>query len=335
MDYNMKLGIIGLVHLLILITLLFSGSSPVASSYMETDDSSRKAVEVPAEESLFAANGVSVKFLFVIEGFSVEQKFATPMGVFYDNYHNEIYIADTGNDQVAVFDAGGQPRFQIRSVHGLKAPLDLVVNSENQIYVSQMEKSYLQLFDFRGRHLENLSALNAAPFKPGRICLDAEDKLYVVDRERAQILVYDEEGNFQFQFGGKGEGEGKLRLISGIDVDSTGRIYVADSKQRPIQAFDRNGKFLFSFGSHGPREEEFSFPGGISIDEKNRIWIVDTFRHQVKVFRTDGGFLFQFGIFGTKAGQFFFPIDLALDEQGKIYVLEKGANRLQVFEIQE
>jgi hypothetical protein len=147
MVYNMKQGIIGLLHCLILIPLLCFENSVVASD-METDDSSRKAVEVPAEESLFAANGVSVKFLFVIEGFSVEQKFATPMGVFYDNYHNEIYIADTGNDQVAVFDAGGQPRFQIRSVHGLKAPLDLVVNSENQIYVSQMEKSCLQLFDF-------------------------------------------------------------------------------------------------------------------------------------------------------------------------------------------
>ena len=256
------------------------------------------------------------------------------MGVFYDKYHNEIYIADTGNDQIDVFDADGQPHFQIRNAQGLKAPLDVVVNRENQIYISQMEKSNLQLFDFRGGHLGNLYASNDAPFKPGRMCLDADERLYVVDRERAKILVYDAEGKFQFQFGGKGEEKGKFRLISGIDVDSAGQIYVADSKQSPIQVFDRNGQFLLSFGSYGPDAQDFAFPGGICIDEKDRIWIADTFKHQVKVFRTDGSFLFQFGTFGTEMGQFFFPIDLTLDERGRIYVLEKGANRLQVFEIQ-
>jgi DNA-binding beta-propeller fold protein YncE len=328
----MKWGTVGLLQFLILlIASLSSVSSSVA--YLETDESSQQSLEATGKKEVFADKGFSVKFLFAIEGFSEEQKFAAPMGVFYDKYHDEIYVADTGNDRVDIFDADGQSRFQIRRVQGLKTPLDVVVSRENQIYVSQMEINYLQLFDFRGRHVRNLYAPNVAPFKPGRMCLDVEGKLYVVDRERAKILVYDADGNYQFQFGGKGEGEGKFRLISGVDVDSAGRIYVADSKQIPIQVFDSNGQFLLSFGSHGHRGGDFSFLGGICIDEKDRIWIADTFRHQVKVFRTDGSFLFQFGTFGTEIGQFFFPIDLALDEHGRVYILEKGANRLQVFEI--
>jgi tripartite motif-containing protein 71 len=286
-----------------------------------------------ATPSSSTRNPCSLVPVLEIDESSEGQKFAAPMGVFYDKQHNEIYIADTGNNKVDVFDANGQPHFQIHTAHGLEAPIDVVVDANSQIYISQMGKNFLQSFDFRGRHLANLYGPEDAPFKPGRMCLDAQGRLYVVDRVEARIIVYDPEGSFQFQFGGKGEGQGKFRLISGIAVDSVGRIYVADSRQQPVQIFDRDGNFLRAFGRHGSSVEEFSFPGGIHIDQNDRIWIVDTFRHQVKVFSSDGSFLFHLGEFGTEAGQLFFPIDIALDQYGKIYVLEKGANRLQVFEM--
>lgn len=257
------------------------------------------------------------------------------MGVFYDKYNNEIYIADTGNHQVLVFDAEGLPRFQIRADQGLKAPLDVAVDRDNQIYASQMGKNGLQLFDFRGGHLADLRSPDSAPFKPGRLCLDDSGNLYAADRQSARILVYGADGAFRFQFGGKGEGQGKFRLISGVAVDSAGRIYVTDSRKNPVQVFDKTGKFLLSLGHRGLHDSDFSFAGGISIDRKDRIWIVDTFKHHVKVLKADGSFLFQFGAFGTEAGQFFFPVDIALDGNGRAYVLEKGANRVQVFEIQE
>lgn len=305
--------IIKLAQALILLTSLSSATAPP-----DTVDSLRHP---------------PVRFLFLIDGFSEEEKFTTPMGVFYDTHQDEIYVADTGNNHVDVFEADGTPRFQMGSVAGLKAPLDIMVDSEGRIYISQMERNHLQLFDFRGELLMDLYGPNGAPFRPGRICSDAAGKLYVVDRERARVLVYDADGDFQLQLGDKGEGEGRFQMISGIDVDTAGRMYGADSKQIPIQIFDHTGQFVSSFGHRGLHEGEFSFPGGMCIDEKDRIWIVDTFKHQVKVFRTDGTFLFEFGSFGTDTGQFFFPVDLALDGHGRIYVLEKGANRLQVFEI--
>ena len=282
-----------------------------------------------AFQSDLPATEVSVETLFVIDGF------LAPLGVYYDQLHNEIYVADTGNNQVAVFDAEGLPRFQIRAEQGLEAPLDVAVDGEGQIYVSQMERDSVQIFDLRGGYLADLPSPDPAGLKPGRLYLDAEGRLYAVDRGRASVLVYDAEGDFQFRFGGKGEGEGKFRLISGIAVDRAGRIYVTDSRQIPIQVFDKTGRFLLSLGRRGPREDEFAFPGGICIDQKDRLWVVDTFRHQVKVFDSDGSFLFQFGAFGTEKGKLFFPVDVALDGSGKIYVLEKGANRLQVFEIEE
>jgi len=278
---------------------------------------------------------ISLKPLFIINKFSKEQNFSSPMGIYYDKYHDELYVADTGNNQVDIFDIDGQPLFQITSIQRLEAPIDVIVNMNGQIYISQMERKQLQIYNFRGNYITDLHTPNDVPFKPGRMCLDSKGNLYVVDREKARILVYDAEGNYLFQFGERGEGQGKFQLISGIDVDNNGRVYVADSKQIPVQIFDSQGKFLTSFGTHGTDDHEFSFPGGISIDKKDRIWIADTFRHQIKVFKTDGSFLFQFGELGTESGHFFFPIDLAIDEHNKLYVLEKGANRIQVFEIDE
>ena len=320
----MQNRVLGLIQPLILLASLFFGVSNMVHS--ETGKDSQQLVEESDKKP--------VKFLFAIDGFSEEQKFAAPRGVFYDKYRDEIYVADTGNNRVAVLDADGGQRFQISAAHRLGTPLDVVVDQEGQIFISQLGRKRLQLFDFRGGLLAELYGADNASFMPGRMCLDAEGKLYVVDREKAEILVYGANGDLQLQFGGKGKGEGRFRLISGIAVDSVGRIYVADSQQIPIQAFDRDGQFLRSFGSYGFKAEDFSFSGDICIDEKDRVWIVDVFRHDIKVFGVDGSFLFHFGTFGTGLGQFFFPTDVALDGRGRVYVLEKGANRLQVFEIQ-
>ncbi len=283
----------GFLPFFILLTLpLYANSSATHSA---TYSGSHPPAEAPIEKKIPVTEGVSVKLLFVIDGSSEDQKFAAPVGVFCDKYNDEIYVADTGNNRVDVFAADGQPRFHMDSVQGLKTPLDVVVDPEGQIYVSQMGVNYLRILDFRGSFLANIYAPNAASFMPGRMCLDAEGRLYVVDRKEAKVLVYDAAGDFQFQFGGRGEGEGKFRLICGVVVDSAGLIYVADSKQRPIQIFDENGRFLTSIGRNGPGVEDFSFPGGMCIDEEDRIWIVDSFRHQVKVLKTDGSLLFQFG----------------------------------------
>ena len=306
-----------------LISLFAAGSYAIHS---EIDAVPPRLGEKPEQEV--------ASYLFAIDSFSEEKKFSAPMGVFYDRYNDEIYVADTGNDQLDVFDTEGRPRFQISRVQGMRAPLDVVVDSESQIYVSQMGKNVLQLFSFRGERLADMYAPDSAPFSPGRACLDSEENLYVIDREKAEILVYDAAGDFKFRFGGKNEGVGGFSMISGIAVDSAGRIYIADSKRHtPIQVFDKVGHFLLSFGKRGVRDAEFAFTGGVCIDEKDRIWIADTFKHQIKVLKTDGTFLFQFGVFGKEPGQFFFPIDLCLDGKGRAYVLDKGANRLQVFEI--
>ena len=313
----------GVALFLALTMSLFSVCSGAVS--LKIDDTALKSREEPGKEV--------VEFLFTVGGFLGDQTFSAPMGVFYDIHDDEIYVADTGNNQVAVFSSEGEPRFKISSVQGLNAPLDVVTNTESRIYISQMGKNALQLFDFRGAHLADLYAPDSAALAPGRLCIDLEGNIYVVDRRKAEILVYDAAGDFQFRFGGKGEGAGKFRMISGIALDSSGRIYVADSKQTPIQVFDKTGRFLLSFGGRRVREGDLAFPGGICVDKKDRIWIVDTFNHQIKVFKTDGTPLFHFGDFGEEPGKFFFPIDLALDGKGRIYVLEKGGNRLQAFKI--
>jgi len=311
------------IQFLVLLISLFPVGLDTVSS--ETGDVPPQLAEESGEEI--------AKYLFAVYGFSEEQKFSAPMGIFYDKYNDEIYVADTRNNQVDVFAPEGQPLFQIRAEQGLKAPLDVLVDAESQIYVSHTGKNALQLFSFRGEHLADLYAPDETPFSPGRLCFDSEGNLYVVDKKKAEILVYDAAGDFKFRFGGRGEGEGKFRMISGVAVDGAGQIYVVDSRQASTQIFDNTGRFLLSFGGRGVRDSEFSFPSGICIDEKDRIWVADAFKHQVKVFETDGTFLFQFGVFGPEPGRLFFPIDLALDGKGRAYVLEKGANRLQVFEI--
>jgi len=284
----------------------------------------------------FGSGETSLKFLFAIDRFSEDRPFSDPQGVFFDKVNREIYIADTGNHEIDVFDSQGFPLFQMGISSGIESPLDLMVDKEGRVYVSQLGKAYLEVFDLRGRPIARIVLPEGITdtFSPGRFSMDGEGDFYVIDRSSQQVLVFDPGGRLKMKFGGAGDKEGKFKQISGLALDDKGRIYVSDSLQTPVQVFSREGQFLLGFGRHSPESKDFSFPSGINVDGEGRVWVVDAFRHQLKVFDERGSFLFQFGEYGLREGQLFFPVDIDFDGQGRVYVLEKGGRRLQVFQIE-
>ena len=278
---------------------------------------------------------LAVKHLLTLVGFASDHPFRMPMGLFYDAEHDELYVADTANDDVDVFTGAGEPRFRILSETDLVGPFDLA-GCSRQIYVSQMERRGIVAFDFRGTTTQTFAAPGTGPSRPGRMALGPDEMLYVADRAGGTILVFDDEGNLQRRIGQKGDADGQFWLIAGVAVDDAGRVYATDSKRKRIQVFDADGSFLRSVGDSQPGPLAFSFLGGIAVDAKHRVWVTDSFRHQVKVFDENWKLLLQFGGYGMDEERFFFPVDLALDEEGhRVYVLEKGTSRVQIFRIEE
>jgi len=261
-----------------------------------------------------------------------EGDFRAPRGVFYDARHDEVWVADTGNDRIALFTSDGMPLYSTQPGREIDQPFRLVVDANDHILLLDNDRSRIAELDWRGRYLGPL-ALPGLPEKPilAAIALDAEGNLYVGENSECQVVVYTPERKVRFRFGSCGDDRGEFRAIAGIAADGE-RIVVVDQVVTAVQIFDRHGSWENGFGSHELGAENFSLPSAVAIDPEGRIVVVDALRQEIKFFAPSGRFLERFGGLGIGPGRVRFPADLAIGPQGRLFVAEQGNSRVQVLE---
>ena len=170
-------------------------------------------------------------------------EFKNPSGMVFDEGKERLYLSDTGNHVVRVFDNKGNPLFKI------------------------------------GKRGNGKGELNF----PSYLAFDKNGRLYVVESFNFRIQIFDSEGNFYKEFGKLGDASGSFSRPHGIGVDSDGHIYVVDAAFCNFQIFDEDGKLLLWVGNSGRNPGEFYLPTGMYIDRNGRIYISDTFNSRVQV----------------------------------------------------
>jgi len=108
------------------------------------------------------------------------------------------------------------------------------------------------------------------------IALDAENRVYVLDRGNFRVQQFDENGKFLLKFGGAGDRHGFFSNPKGIAVDSENHIYVTDAAFNNFQIFSQQGKSSWPW-QDGSAPGYLYLPGGIAIDENDRIYVADQF----------------------------------------------------------
>ncbi|TYP79197.1 NHL repeat-containing protein [Paenibacillus methanolicus] len=174
---------------------------------------------------------------------------------------------------------------------------------------------------------------------PTGIALDQNGRLYAVNTNRHEIVVYDEAGELLDRWGAWGSGTAEFYLPTGIALDQDGNAYVSDTYNHRIQKFDRQGRFLLAFGTRGSENGCFHFPHGITVDERNRVYVADTHNHRIQRFTADGIWLDSFGHYcnvefetDKTAPGFNRPFDVATDAD-YIYVSDSLNRRVCIFDM--
>jgi len=81
---------------------------------------------------------------------------------------------------------------------------------------------------------------------PGRfniiagIASDEKGYIYIVDKLRSVVMIFDKEFKFQSEFGYRGFRPGNLIAPNQIEVDGRGRVYVTQSRGRGVSVFKVN-----------------------------------------------------------------------------------------------
>jgi DNA-binding beta-propeller fold protein YncE len=121
--------------------------------------------------------------------------------------------------------------------------------------------------------------------KPTGVAVDAEGNVFVTDLLNNRVEVFDADGGFIREFGKHGDGPGDFSRPKGIAVNSDGFVWVADAMLDRLQLFTPEGHLLMWVGTHGGLPGQFNVLAGVAVDKQNRVFTTEQYHGRVQMFR--------------------------------------------------
>ena len=278
-------------------------------------------------------------FLFEIKPPAGVPALANPSCVFYDSHHGEIYVADTGNDRVVIFDRDGNYVFEFSERQHLPSPRCLATDSTGRILaLCERQPDRIVVLDYDGRYLRDWplkdartdSSVRATSFAVGR-----GDTVYVAAEEPPRLFGYTTEGTRLWEADILTDlpPDERMQQALGNIACFAGRLIVPTPMYSNLTVFDTHGRFVKVFGYAGGAPGKLSFPIAAASDGQGGTLVLDKHRHTVLQYGPDDIFVQEFGGMGTGAGWFYHPISLASDESSRCFVLQSFMGRVQAAKI--
>lgn len=258
-------------------------------------------------------------------------------------YHGRVYVSDTAQHSVAVFDIPGQRFFRIGdddNAGKLRMPIGLDVDGKGNLYVVDNSAKLVQVYSADGKHLRTLAGDGKWFERPSGIAVDAEgSRIYVVDTggigsEQHQVRVFDaQSGKHLLDIGKRGTGPGELNLPRDVTIGLDGLLYVVDGGNFRVQVFRPDGTFVSTFGAIGRQGGQFSRPKETAVDPEGNIYIVDSAFGNFQIFNPAGELLMAVGSRSERDGmaKYMLPSGIAIDADGRVYMVDQYFRKVDVY----
>ncbi len=116
---------------------------------------------------------------------------------------------------------------------------------------------------------------------PHKLAVDAQENLYIIDRENKRLQVFDKNLNYQREI--KNEWNPWDVHISRKGTEGVG--FIADHLLERVHKFSLNdGKILATWGSQGLGPNQFDWVHGIVVDSKGAVYAADTYGQRIQKF---------------------------------------------------
>ncbi len=176
------------------------------------------------------------------------------------------------------------------------------------------------------------------------VTVDSKDRVYLVTRGDARVIVYEADGTFV-----KSWGEDTFtERTHGVCIDADDNVYVADDGDHTVRKFTPEGKELMVLGTANKPSDTgydgsnmmtitkgagpFNRPTGVSLAPNGDIYVSDGYGNaQVHHFSADGKLVRSWGEPGNKPGQFYLPHDVCVTADERVLVADRENDRIQIF----
>ena len=204
-----------------------------------------------------------------------------------------LLVADDGIHTIQRFNTAGERLFELGergkpaekwSGAPFNRPTSAAIRPSNgDWYVSDgYGNARIHVYDSAGEHKFSWGSpgIDAGQFmRPHNIAIDAEERVYVADREAHRIQIFDTDGKFIAMWSNVHRPDamtlwgghiyvGELNAIGGFDSPNVGHR---------VDVFDLDGELVCRFGAadEGEGPGEFVAPHGIAVDSEGSLYVAE------------------------------------------------------------
>lgn len=215
-------------------------------------------------------------------------------------YNDEVYVADTGNNRIQVFDLDGE---YVRSIGEagsgdgqLQIVTDFLFDSDGHLQVVDAFNARIQTFMPDGTYMSQWGQGDAGDSATIPLWIfedtDGNGDFYVSSLTAQKLYQYDRDSKVLLDtitapvsfLVSSGTEPGWLKKPRDVTVDQEGYIYVADSDNDRIQVYAPNGTFVTTWGTMGSGEGQFNNPQSVTVGADNQVWVADVGNKRVEQF---------------------------------------------------
>ncbi len=225
-------------------------------------------------------------------------QFDNPQDVAVNRQNGDLYVLDTGNLRVQVFDRSGAYLRQFTDSQ-LDEPYGIAIHPKGDfVVVANTAKGQVLKFSLDGTLLarwRDYGSMRRELRWDRDVTIDNDGNIYIADTDNERVQKWDQDGNFLQFFQGPNDLQSGEFHPRAVDVNlNTGEVYVAAAYAHRIDRFSPSGQYLGSFGQRSREGAVFNLITGVSSDPRSgEIFVSDWLDHRIKRFNRNGQFLEQ------------------------------------------
>ena len=238
-------------------------------------------------------------------------EFMNPRGITFDKIQNKVYVCDSSNHRIQVFDTNGKFLNSFGDDQ-LQKPFSICV-SKDFVFVTDKVKNCVTKFTLEGILKDSFDGTEQFSFIRGIDCCDKF--LYVCDFSYQEIHVFDLNLKYIKNFG-----SGKIRSPIDVSIHSDG-IYILSQSMSSIYCYSKDCTFqkVIELTAEG---KSMTVALSMVIDLKGNFLISDHSNQEIRIFSPQGILKHIIG-----QGHFNFLNGLTLDNSNNIICVNQGTGR--------
>ena len=216
-----------------------------------------------------------------------------------------LYVADNGNNRIAVLDPES---LQLLSTFGeglLSQPHDVAFDDQGRLLVADTGNNRIAVFTLAASGGDLADTLDEGIRRPEGVAFASDGRLIATGSASDNLAIY-QDGQLRQETNG-------LSSPHDVVVGPNGGIWVADAANNRLVRFTDSLE-IDTVWSGMPYE--FSGPRYLAFDRSGRMYVADKYNHQVKVIDQNGKLLTVLGVgrAGEGDGLFDRPEGVAIDD---------------------